>query len=230
MNVARQVRRLIEAEEFEQAIAALQPLAERGDADAQFLLGYLYFGGADDEQMSPEQAQHWLRRAAAQNHAEACYYLSRWSEQDDPSDLLHKAARLGSASAQYALGAMYATGNCVPVDGAQSRRWYALAAAQNNPEAQYNLGLMLLDGEGGAVNEEQGLAWLEKAALTSVHDPSATAAANVLAGIHEQGQYGVEARSEAASRWKQRAKERHGLDERHCWRSHPDWFYENETD
>ena len=146
-------------------------------------MGYLHFTGAE---VDPAWAKEWLQKAAAQDHAEACYKLSLWIDDDHTGppveeagwQLLHKAAELGSAEAQYDLGAMYATGDSgLPLDAEQSRMWYTRAAEQGNIEAQYNLGLMWLDGEGGPVDTQLGLEWLIRATAREEPDVASTWAA-----------------------------------------------------
>jgi TPR repeat protein len=75
------------------------PLAERGNAVAQFGVGVLYGRGDGVPQNYPE-ALRWLRSAAEQ----------------------------GNSSAQQALGFMYEDGTGVPQDHAQAHMWFNLAA------------------------------------------------------------------------------------------------------
>jgi TPR repeat protein len=230
MVISEPVRQLIASGEFDQAIGLLEPMAEQGDADAQFLLGYLYFTSADVE---ADWAHSWLVKAAAQDHAEACYSLSTWINPETfgpPEDavhrhLLHKAAGLGSAEAQYDLGALYATGGeGFPLDAQISRRYYALAAEQGNVDAQYNLGMMWLWGEGGAVDVQRGLKLPEQAASAREQQWSmSTSAAQILSDVYAQGLYGMEADSVEAERWRQREQ---WLEARE-FPSHPDWFYKS---
>lgn len=228
MKIPRAAKQHIEAEEYDAAIALLTPLAEAGDADAQFVLGYLHFTSAE---VDPAWAKEWLQKAAAQDHAEACYELSYWIDDNHtgpPVDeagwrLLHKAAELGSSQAQYDLGATYATGDYgLPLNAEVSRVWYTRAAEQGNVDAQYNLGMMWLDGEGGSIDTRVGLEWVTKAASREEPDAMSKFAAGVLAYAYAQGRYGLEPNSELADYWKQREE---ALDQR-PFRSHPDWFYE----
>ncbi len=50
-------------------------------------------------------------------------------------------AERGEASSQYSLGALYAEGKGVSLDGKEAARWYRLAAEQGYVEAQYALGV-----------------------------------------------------------------------------------------
>ena len=56
---------------FEQTIQAWRPLAEQGDADAQFRLGFSYQSLGNDYR----EAVKWYRKAAEQGYAEAQTYL-----------------------------------------------------------------------------------------------------------------------------------------------------------
>jgi len=74
--------------------------AERGDAEAQFMLGVYYhkgMGGTMDE----ESAIRWYRKAAEQGHSEA----------------------------QFALGVCYDNGQGVAADGVEAYKWLLLSGA-----------------------------------------------------------------------------------------------------
>ena len=90
-------------------LADVQQAAERGDADAQFSLGFRYDNGLGVPQ-DAAQAVVWYRKAAEQ----------------------------GNAGAQFALGAMYATGQGTPQDYQQAYAWSSVAAANGNADAVKN--------------------------------------------------------------------------------------------
>jgi TPR repeat protein len=95
------------------AYKEIAPLANAGNADAEHLLGLMYYMGRGVQQ-DYRQALEWHRRAALQ----------------------------GKADAQYVVGAMYYTGNAVLQDQKQAVVWFRKAAEQGHPEAQQVLGLM----------------------------------------------------------------------------------------
>jgi TPR repeat protein len=68
---------LAESGRHQEVEAWARPRAAEGDADAQFILGYLVFAGAC---VDFADSCEWFRRAAAQDHAEAIYELSRIDE------------------------------------------------------------------------------------------------------------------------------------------------------
>src|SRR5436190_12351849 len=92
----------IEREDYDAATELLRPLAHADMADAEFLMGYLFFTSAD---VTKHDSRAWLERAAAKSHPEALYYLARLGPTIDfgpPEDDVHRvflvrAAELGLA-------------------------------------------------------------------------------------------------------------------------------------
>ena len=80
-----------------------QPLADQGDAVAQYNLGLLYLDGHGVPQ-SLMEAVNWFRRAAEQDYT----------------------------LAQHNLGAMYASGQGVKRDYVQAYKWLNICAAKGN--------------------------------------------------------------------------------------------------
>jgi TPR repeat protein len=119
------------AQDFDKGLAAAQagdnatalqewrPLAEQGNATAQYNLGVMYDNGY----------------GVIQDYAEA-------------ADWWRKAAEQGEASAQYNLGIMYDNGRGVTQDYAEAANWYRKAAEQGYASAQNNLGVMYANGYG----------------------------------------------------------------------------------
>jgi hypothetical protein len=121
--------------DYATALGLWHPLAEQGDAEAQFDLGVLY-----------ESGQGVLR-----NDAEAI----KW---------YRKAAEQGDAVAQFNLGIMYAKGGGVLQNDGEAAHWYRLAADQGLAGAQFNLGMMHADGKGVRQDYVQAFMWLNQAA------------------------------------------------------------------
>ena len=95
------------------ALKEIEPLAKAGNADAQHLLGLMYYMGRGVKQ-DYKQALQWHRKAAQQ----------------------------GKADAQYDVGAMYYTGNAVIQDHKQAVIWFRKAAEQGHADSQQIMGLM----------------------------------------------------------------------------------------
>ena len=101
------------ARNYALALKEVTPLAKAGHADAQHLLGLMYYMGRGVAR-DYKQAMMWHRKAAQQ----------------------------GKADAQYVVGAMYYTGNAVPQDHKTAVAWFRKAAEQGHAEAQHAMGLM----------------------------------------------------------------------------------------
>ena len=194
----------IKKNDFERAKKILLPLAEAEDAEAQFLLGYLYFTNAT---ISYSESLFWLQKAANQGHAKACYFLSlEIDELELPSleeriNFLIKSATLGDVSAQRDLGCAYATGKIgIDKNEAIGRKWYQKAAKQGDPDAQYNLGIMLLRGEGGDKKIDDGIKWLKSSAKNEQKENKY--AAELLYTIYSMGLYGVTVNKTEADKWR----------------------------
>ena len=157
--------------DYRAALAEWRPLAERGQAEAQFNLGVLYDGGLGIER-DYAQAADWYRRAAEQGHARAQFNLAvlyadglglarnyaeaaRWYRQ---------AADQGKAEAQFNLGVLYENGLGVIENRTDAARWYLLAAAQGHTVAQNNLGVLYASGQGIPQNSVAAYAWYDLAA------------------------------------------------------------------
>ena len=90
--------------DYATALREWRPLAEQGNANAQYNLGFMYINGLGIPQDYAEAAK-WFRKAAEQ----------------------------GYAGAQYNLGLMYGNGEGVPLDYAKAHMWFNLAASRFPP-------------------------------------------------------------------------------------------------
>ena len=92
--------------DFAKALREWRPLAEQGDARAQFYLGMLYENG-DGVSEDFGKAREWYQKSAAQ----------------------------GDANAQFYLGLMSAFGRGGSLDLIQAHMWYSLAAGNGHARA-----------------------------------------------------------------------------------------------
>jgi uncharacterized protein len=167
-----------------------RPLAEQGDAHAQFNLGIIYDNGQGVPQDYAE-AVKWYRKAADQGNARAQLLLGTMYRkgQGVPQDYAeavkwHRlAADQGHAIAQFNLGIMYRKGQGVPQDYAEAVKWYRLAADQGYAAAQNSLGIMYKKGQGVPQNYAKAVNWCRKAA-----EQGYARAQNNLGFLYEKGQ------------------------------------------
>jgi len=121
--------------DYAAALREWRPLAEQGDALAQYNLGMLYRKGRGVPQ-DDVQARQWYAKAAAQ----------------------------GQAKAQFNLGTLYFNGEGVPKDYQQALRWFRLAADQGEALAQTKIAIMYDEGQGVPRNIVQAYKWCSLAA------------------------------------------------------------------
>lgn len=127
---------------YEVALEEWRPLAERGDARAQFSVGIMHAHGRGVPQ-SYEEAARWYRLAGEQGNTKAqielgfMYEFGRGVSRDDreAARWYRLAAGRGNAKAQLNLGSMYAFGKGVPEDYVYAHMWYSISASLGNKMA-----------------------------------------------------------------------------------------------
>jgi hypothetical protein len=130
-----------ESGDFATALQEWVPLAEQGDAGAQFMLGAMYEKG-DGVPQDSQISVKWYTLAAEQGH--------------------HPA--------QTNLGTMYRKGDGVPQDYEIAVKWYTLAAEQGNAAAQTLLGFMYAVGHGVIQNNVHAHMWWSIAATNGYEE------------------------------------------------------------
>jgi TPR repeat protein len=126
--------------DYPTAFRLMKPLAEQGDAYAQYNLALFYSNGQGVPQDYAEAAK-WYRKAAEQGDDDAQYNLALFysNGQGVPQDYAEaakwcrRAAEQGNTMAQLNLGFMYGTGQGVPQDYVMAHMWYNLAASRLSP-------------------------------------------------------------------------------------------------
>ncbi|MDA8014923.1 MAG: tetratricopeptide repeat-containing serine protease family protein, partial [Gammaproteobacteria bacterium] len=134
------------AEEFSptpEDIAEWRVKAERGDADAQYNLGYAYIQGKSVAQ-DKKAGRTLVQKAAERGHGDAQFDLYIWYSNGDGVTRnvreavrwCRKAAEQGVAIAQYYLALAYKHGKGLIADERESYIWHTIASA-NGYEASY---------------------------------------------------------------------------------------------
>ena len=117
------------AGDYDAALQEWRPLAEQGNASAQYNLGIMYDNGD----------------GVIQDYAEAV-------------DWYRKAAEQGYADAQTNLGGMYRTGRGVIQDAVLAHMWYNIGGANGNEIGSDNRGLIEEEMTRDQIAEAQALA------------------------------------------------------------------------
>ena len=129
--------------------------AEQGIAEAQGLLGLMYYYTGNGVEQDYQQAFRWAKKAAEKKFAEAqgllgvMYYEGNGVEQNYQQAFrwMEKAAEQGSATAQELLGRMYYyEEKGVRQDYQQAFLWTNKAAEQGSATAQELLGTITIRG------------------------------------------------------------------------------------
>jgi TPR repeat protein len=191
-----------------EAAACFKPAAERGHAEAQYLLSCLYRFGRGVPQ-DDIQAVEWCRKAAEQGILGAqCSLAEMYAEgQSVPKDYTQsafwyrKAAEQGNADAQFKLGRLYKKGHGVPQDDIQSAFWYRKAAEQGNAEAQYLQGMIYALGDDIPHDDAKAAFWYRKAAEQGI------AGAQFKLGLSYKDGRGVPQDDAQAAFWYRKAAE-----------------------
>lgn len=122
-------------QDFYTAFNLVQPLAQRGNARAQAMLGFMYLSGVGIAQ-NYQQSFQWLKLAAEQ----------------------------GEPTAYYNLAVMYYRGVGTAQNYQEAMMWYLKATEQGNDQdkAQFNIGYLYEYGLGVKRNLKLAKAWYKK--------------------------------------------------------------------
>ena len=157
--------------DYATAMLIVKPLADQGDAVAQYRVGVMYFHGEGASQDYGE-AVKWFRKSADQGYAPAQYNVGvmyqrgRGVSRDyaEAVEWFRRAADQGNADAQFNLGAMYRNGQGVSQNYAESFQWYQSAADRGYIKAQLAVASMYHAGQGVPRNDAEALKWFGKVA------------------------------------------------------------------
>lgn len=202
---------LLEKKEYGEAYDALVSAAEKGLAEAQCELGYMYAEGLGVTQ-DLEKSEHWYRMAANQGDGSALvslgfmYYdgtvvpknrleaAKLWERALD----IHPIPRgwdVWHVDVEFLLGDMYLNGDGVQQDYDEARRYLTRAANAGNAVAQGNLAYMYAKGIGVTKDFNKAVEWGMKSAMQGNAESQCS-----LGGAYERGE-GVEQDFNKAVEW-----------------------------
>jgi TPR repeat protein len=159
--------------DYKTALRELRPLAEQGDAAAQFMLGDIYDGGQYGVDENLSEAVKWFRLSAEQGNPEAADRLATRYDVGNGVRLdteeakkwyrvaakgWRKLADNGDVRAQVGLADLYEFGNGVERDFAEVYFWYSIAAMDKSSSIY-----ALEDPAQAAANAAKGLTAHQKA-------------------------------------------------------------------
>jgi uncharacterized protein len=190
--------------EMPAAVKAVYEAAEKGDAEAQFALGNIYYNGEGITQ-DYEQAAFWTYAAAEQGHIPAQFYYGLLLENGEGVERNFKeavewwkrAAAQGNVDAQYKLGSTFALERGVAEpDYASAAVYYLQAAEQGHALAQLELAVLNHRGKGVPQDYPTAVRWYTEAA-----NQGNGIAAFALAVIYLDGEGGIEQNPLEGYKW-----------------------------
>jgi len=151
------------------SLAQLQPLAERGNAEAQYHVGMLYSLGIGGAGKDTKRAFDWFQKSTAGNdplgaYKLGCFYAGQHAgvvAVDAEMALTYKliAANAGYALAQIDVAVAYYRRN----EFTEAAAWWQQAAGQGYPQAAMALSTLYLEGKGVEKDQVKAYAWLKHA-------------------------------------------------------------------
>ena len=121
------------------AILWYKRAADQGDAIAEDGLGYLYQSGHGVKK-NQKIANAYFRKSAQQGFPDGQFYLGEnlilAKHYKEGAYWTEKAARKGSADAQFNLAVLYRDGHGVPKDSGYMYFWFKVSAENGNPKSQ----------------------------------------------------------------------------------------------
>ena len=151
--------------DYATAFKEWKPLADQGDAVAQYNLGWMYNKGKGVTQ-DYKEALKWYRLAAdqgdvvAQNNLGEMYAGGEGVIQDykEAVKWWRLAAEGGSATSQRNLGVMYVRGEGVTRDSRRAHMWFNISASQGATNAAENRDAVAIDMTSEDISKAQDMA------------------------------------------------------------------------
>lgn len=171
-----------EAKDMKKALALYEAAANAGGFKAQYRLGVLYSDGGPVPKDNAK-ARQYLSLAAVNGDKEAAARLAALDQPDRPpsdfeqaeslssrgqhaqaAEIFKRLADAGNVTARTRLAWMYEAGRGVERSLPEAARQFMAAAVAGDAEAQYAIAVMYRTGKGQALDREQSLIWLKRAA------------------------------------------------------------------
>ena len=165
---------LSQSEDYFEAQRLLEPLAEGGDPEAQYLMAYCYTKASNPDLFPPKYVNIYLEKAAAQGHLKAQYFLAQnyrigFNGTEDPvlsAKWYEEAAKQGHAKAAAFTGLNHETGvkGLYPADPKTAVHGYQISAEADDPLGLYFLGLAYENGIGTDADRRKAMECYRKGA------------------------------------------------------------------
>lgn len=194
---------------FDKACNILLPLANKGYAKAQLIIGDCYADG-NGFIIDTEEAVKWYRLAADQELPEAQHRMYKCYREGIGIDCnvanaakwCRRAADAGYEEAMHDMGVMYISGTGVEQNYKSSFKWFRKGAECGHPMCLYKFGICYKYGLGVEKDEDEAMKWQNKAVdkWREMAKNGNTDAMVQIAKLYEEGDV-VELDKEEAVNW-----------------------------
>ena len=185
----------------EKRLSALEQsikLADKGDVNAQLLLGYSYLYGVNGAEVNYDKSFEYYAKAAMQNDSVGLnnlgsLYYSGIGVGRSPSKaaiLFEKAANLGNAEAAVNLGFILISGNGAEKNPSLAMDYFEKAAAAKNPTAEFMLGYAYYTGKLRPQDYNKALPMIRRAAGAGFDEAQYILALMYINGLGTPQNYG----------------------------------------
>ena len=161
-----------EAKKYEDAATGLRPLAEQGNAEAQYYLGQCYYfsGRYSWDKFDRDQGLYWIRKAATAGNVDAQKSIA-WIFSNTNRDIidiqrywLQRAADQGDKGAQRRLGDLYGDAYNAPLNCKLAVYWWEKGVEKDGTYLQTEIGDYYYLGKGVDQDYSAAVTWYTKAA------------------------------------------------------------------
>lgn len=200
---------------FPKAYKLLLPLAKKGYAKAQLLVGDCHANG-QGVFMDTEEAVKWYRSAADQELPEAQHRMFSCCRDGvgiernsaNAAKWCRKAADAGLEEAMFDMGMLYVTGSGVEQNAKSAFKWFRKGAEHGHPKCLYKFGQCYKLGYGTEKDEDEASKWQNKAvaAWRKMANEGNASAMIRLAELYMKGDV-VELDKEEAVKWYRKGAE-----------------------
>ncbi|MCA3262140.1 MAG: sel1 repeat family protein [Telmatospirillum sp.] len=149
------------------AYVLLLPYGQRGDPEAQFMLGRISDEGGNGVALDPREALRWYRLAATKEYPKALYAIARAyatgrgvdADPQQAINYLTRAANVDFTPALLDMASLFDGGRGIDRDRAQAFALYKRAAELGNTEARFVIAERLYNGDGTGADRAEAQRW-----------------------------------------------------------------------
>lgn len=154
--------------EYAEAIRLFKISANKGNVEAQSMLGVLYSADESPVPKNYNESMKWYKMAAAQGDKQAKYQVALYSlstkNYEEALKWFGSLASEKDAAAQYWLGLMHEKGEGTEKSDSNAAYWYKKSAINGDVKSQFKVASMYHSGKGVPQNNNEAVKFYKMAA------------------------------------------------------------------